>query len=353
MGRVFGNVFPEAFWNGVFGEDPPAPLTLTLSPREPRLAIVAKPDPLVLEISAVTPLGRFHALPDPVQLVLTPVQPQVLGQTIAKPDPLVLQLTAPAVVLVSTVKPAALQIFAAAVQPALAFVATPPPATLTLTLPSLVLGAPFTVTPDPLTLTLSPAAPTVGGPDPTSFRLYVDGQLAATIPGAVREFDWLTLGLATGTYKLELTRVHSCNRESDPAVYVLEVGDGGTPSQGLAPPSSIVTRAIAAGDVALRFLVVVRSSLTESGMVLAPEYEVAEASDLDTILGALEARAGQVVFNAELGPFPHGSTVDLRIRASDGVPGGVRGAWIPAPRVVADSEGPAAPDVLDVEHVCA
>lgn len=193
-------------------------------------------------------------------------------------------------------------------------------------------------------------------PEP-GFRLYDrssatpggNGVLLTAIDPDPRALPVSSLGLADGVYELGLTRVSADGcRESEPAMLTLTVGGGGA-TQTMTPATLIVTRAVAGGSVALRFLALDRPP---GRTAAAAAYEVAEAGELATILHTFTASGGGVVFAAELGPFADGEAVDLRIRASDGVPAGARGGWVAAPRVVADASGPVPADVLPVVYEC-
>lgn len=177
----------------------------------------------------------------------------------------------------------------------------------------------------------------VCGP-PEGFRLYnqVSGELLAHVAAHRTSFDLDQLGLADGDYTLGLSQVDAWGSESDRAEIEVSIA-GGSAAGALLDPRDLRTWPEAGGKVKLRF-----AAWTATGSAQRPaEYEIAEAADLSTILATVDG--GFVIGEVELGPFAHGSTQRLRVRASDGQAGGERGDWVEAPPVVADTQGPPVP----------
>lgn len=172
-------------------------------------------------------------------------------------------------------------------------------------------------------------------------RSSVDGELVLIFP------QWLdgevvpailTGLLAEGRWALEVTRQDEYGNSSEPARIIVDIGSDGVPVANLVIPRVIRATAVAAGNVELEW-----HGINDGTLVEPAEYEITEASDLGTVLTTVTA-GGLVHFTESVGPFSHGSTVRLAVRASDGA--SLFGLWVFAEPVVADSVGPPAPTIL-------
>jgi hypothetical protein len=189
-----------------------------------------------------------------------------------------------------------------------------------------------------------------GACPPPGLRLYdaETGFLLATepLPGGAGafSFDVSGLGLAAGSYSLAVTAVSVYGCESSRALMSVEVGSGGEVG-GFIDAQDVVAEALAGGSVAVRWEAF--AAIAEASARTTPAaYEVAESGDLSTVLDTVAwNRTG--VHRSELGPYADGLSKTFAVRASDGVGGGVRGAWVYAAAVTTDAAGPDVP-VIDV-----
>lgn len=172
------------------------------------------------------------------------------------------------------------------------------------------------------------------------FRLYdaASGTLLRIIDGEAPYTSDLSAIFAAGKWTLGLTRVDVYGTESEMATLTITVGGGGTITQELVVPALVRARPLASGEIELRWI-----SANTTDQLDPTEFEIAEQSDLGTILDTIAAN-GERSFTATLGPFTDASTVRLAVRPSDGA--SMRGEWVGADAVVADSEGPPMPDVI-------
>ncbi|MEL6311799.1 MAG: hypothetical protein AAFQ17_05435, partial [Pseudomonadota bacterium] len=144
-----------------------------------------------------------------------------------------------------------------------------------------------------------------------------------------------SLGLDEGRQLVQVRRVEG-DLKSEPATITLNVGASDTETATI-EPTSLLAVATAAGGVAVSWI-----SVDRTGLLTRPaEFEVAEASDLATILATVAGGVG--VRSTELSGFTDGQAVQLAVRSSDGLVSGSRGDWIYANAVGADSSGPATP----------
>lgn len=189
---------------------------------------------------------------------------------------------------------------------------------------------------------------------PPGIRLWdqVSGWLLATAPLPVDpltafSFDLAALELAEGDHELGVSAVNVYGCESARATVDVLIGAGGEVALDFIDPTEVVAEALAGGVVAVSWSAVV--DLTSEATQTTPaEFEVAEASDLGTILATVGWN-GARVFRSELA-FADALEVTLAVRSSDGVVAGLRGPWVEAAVVVADASGPAVP-VIDLGAV--
>lgn len=189
----------------------------------------------------------------------------------------------------------------------------------------------------------------IDGCPPPGMRLYdqATGYLVAVEPPPVSPatafaFDLDGL-LAEGSYTLSVSAVNLYGCESEVETIGVEVGSGGSVDQGMIQPTNVYAEVLAAGLVAIGWDAI--EDLTSDTNQLKPvAFEVAEAGDLATILSTISYRNTRI-HRDDVGPFANGTTVTLGVRSSDGVVAGVRGPWVYASAVVADSVGPATPDI--------
>lgn len=149
--------------------------------------------------------------------------------------------------------------------------------------------------------------------------------------------------LAEGSYTLGVSAVNVYGCESERETIGVEIGSVGSVDQGMIQPTNVYAEVLAAGMVAIGWDAI--EDLTSDTNQLAPAaFEVAEAGDLGTVLSTISYRNTRI-HREDVGPFANGTTVTLGVRSSDGVVSGVRGPWVYASAAVADSVGPATPDI--------
>jgi hypothetical protein len=191
-----------------------------------------------------------------------------------------------------------------------------------------------------------------GGCPAPGLRLYDQGtgDLLVTIPlpvepGTAFAFDLAALGLSEGAYELGVTATNEYGCVSDVATIDVLVDAGGSPATDLIRPDDVTAEAIAGGEVRLRWTAL--GDVAQAASQVEPaEFEVAETGDLGTVLETVSWRRSRA-FSVDVGAFTHGASVTLAVRASDGEVSGLRGPWVEAGAVVADSVGPDVP-VIDV-----
>lgn len=181
-----------------------------------------------------------------------------------------------------------------------------------------------------------------------SFALYRadDASLVSVVPDRTPFGLGLNGVLPEGEWTLNLRRSDRYGSRS-------EIGEGSTIDVAVDASGNVITRlraptatgaeTEAGGVVRVRWAVTPRTR----GLTDPAGFEVAAAADPATVL-TTAAFTGAGAYETPTGPFAHGSTVRLIVRASDGaaLPGGVRGPWVSVPAVVADSEGPAPPTIV-------
>jgi hypothetical protein len=170
------------------------------------------------------------------------------------------------------------------------------------------------------------------------FLVYSQGEVVKRLGGSARSLDIETLGLAYGSWPLEVSRVDAYGTESDRVPIIATVADAGggeqTVEARIASPSNLSTRAVAGGYVELSWLL-----KAQPGQQAPTQFVVATVADPGTTLETVNV-FGRNAFTAIVGPFTHGSSVSLAVRAQDA---DSTGLWVPAPTAVADSVGPTPP----------
>jgi hypothetical protein len=159
------------------------------------------------------------------------------------------------------------------------------------------------------------------------------GELVAVdLPGATVSID-LTGLLPAGSWTLDLSRCDKYGNTSADAQIMCEVDGDGVAHPVLRAPETIDAEPRAAGAVLLRWSI----EPATLGRQTAAEYEVAEVGAPEAVLATVTAT------QATVSGFGHGETVRLMVR---GVDGGTATPWVYAPPVVADTTGPAAPEMV-------
>lgn len=149
--------------------------------------------------------------------------------------------------------------------------------------------------------------------------------------------------LAEGIYTIDVTAVNLYGCESAVASIEVVIGSGGAVDQGMINPANVYAEVLAAGMVAVVWDAIEDLS-SDTNQIEPAEFEIAESGDLSTILATTAFRTIRL-HRDEVGPFSDGASVTLAVRASDGEESGVRGDWVYADAVVADTVGPATPDI--------
>lgn len=187
----------------------------------------------------------------------------------------------------------------------------------------------------------------MGSPQGFLLRERSSGRVVAEAGAGERVLPRSRIALADGEHDCELVYVDAWGIESDAVYQRLSLAaDASQASSGMIPASAIATSALAGGRVRLSWI----ASDLDGGLAEAASYEVADASDLATVLLTQAAGRRRDFSGIELDPgMSHGTTANLRLRASDGQVGGLRGLWVAAPPVVIDSEGHGAPTVYPSE----
>lgn len=155
--------------------------------------------------------------------------------------------------------------------------------------------------------------------------------------------------LPAGRWVLGVRKVDQYGTMGDMATLEVVVGDEAEAAGELVRAQGLTAEAWAGGMIGLRWLASLTSTPAEGvrGLQLpAAEWEIAAAEAPGTILATIDGGRLRVL-SVLVGPFVNASTVYLLVRASDGEVDGVRGPWMAAPPVVADSEAPAVPEGWD------
>ncbi len=178
-----------------------------------------------------------------------------------------------------------------------------------------------------------------------SFALYdqAAGRVMAYIDPDARTFDLSTLGLGEGEWTLGLSRINAYGCESTHTTVAVSIDAGGNPTVNLLPATDLRTWPTDGGNIAVSWI----ARDLDGQYQRAAAYEIAEAPGSNgpvTVLATVTA-GKRGAFELEVGPFSHGQTVRLMVRASDGDAsgGGGRGEWVAAPPAVADAAAPSVP----------
>ena len=171
----------------------------------------------------------------------------------------------------------------------------------------------------------------------------------ATAADADRSLDLAGL-LDEGTHRLAVTRQDLygtqsvfalANRDTGlRAIATIEVtvGEAGEVVRQLVQPQITSVVVEAEGMIAMAW-----RSVDLSGTQQAPaEWEIAEASDLNTIIETIPA-GRHAIAGATVGPFADTSPTSLALRASDGILDGQRSPWVYATAVTVDLTPPPVP----------
>ena len=156
------------------------------------------------------------------------------------------------------------------------------------------------------------------------------------------------LGLQPGAHNLEMEYVDSYGTASDRTSVLIQIDDANAGQDRWIEPSSMKANPRAAGVVELEWHAVDRTGQ----LVVAAAWEVADHSDLDTILTTAVGTIRQAVWSINVGPLADGMTARLAIRASDGVVAGERGDWHSFAPVLVDSSPPDVPSPIISPRKC-
>lgn len=175
----------------------------------------------------------------------------------------------------------------------------------------------------------------------TLYRLDPDGSrvfVATAFPDPPFAQDLKGL-LPPGEWTIARTYTDEYGSESDPDEMTVLVDEQGNVYTRLRELLAVEAEPLAGGRIRVRWSLVKR----EKWMHDPVRFDLARVENLDNPLTTVNAAAGTTAYQAELGPFAHGQTVRLAVRAADDAQAG---AWLEAPAVVADAEGPAPPQIL-------
>jgi len=175
------------------------------------------------------------------------------------------------------------------------------------------------------------------GVEPVFWRAYDPADRSLALSG---------LDLPDGDFTLALTRVDQYGSESDPLDALIAISAaGGVAVPRLARAERLQAVAVAGGDILLTWLV-----KSQNGETLPPRWQIALASDPDSILLSRAGVRGGLV-SATVGPYADGQTVELAVRAAREDGSSLPGApWQNFPAVVADAAGPP-PELVEVLDV--
>jgi len=170
---------------------------------------------------------------------------------------------------------------------------------------------------------------------PPAFRLYnqTTGEIIADIEPGDRALD-LTGILPDGQWTLGLTRLDVYGLESTRAIIRVLIGSGSA-SSGMVKPTNTTARLQAAGVVVYTF-----DSIPVDGLSDPVSFEVAHVSDLSTVIATITQGPVRRLTYTYTGT--HGQTVRLMVRSVGA--GGARSVWVALPVMVADAQGPVAPE---------
>jgi hypothetical protein len=143
--------------------------------------------------------------------------------------------------------------------------------------------------------------------------------------------------LTDGEWDVDIIRQDKYGSSSDPATIRVKIESSAAVTQ-LVEPARVKSKTQSGGMVQVQWASISDDSLDDSAA-----FEIAAASDPATILNTITAGSASV-FRVSVGPFTHGRTVRLLIRATDGA--GTVGPWVDVPPFVSDSQPPPLPEFV-------
>ncbi|MEM6852813.1 MAG: hypothetical protein AAF593_00205 [Planctomycetota bacterium] len=186
----------------------------------------------------------------------------------------------------------------------------------------------------------------VCGP-PNGFRLFSPGgELVAAAGSSRRSWERSEISLGDGEHTCTADYTDEWGITSEAVSVELNLGEDAV-SRRLRPVTRVTARAIAAGRLSVDFVAV---NINDDLFADAAAYEVAIEGSESTILATVAAGpTDRAWLDQEIDPpVPHGASVVVVVRASDGETDGERGVWVAASAVRVDAEAPTVPEAIAV-----